>query len=114
MICQHQASPAIVVPLPTEIDLTTCEQVYDRLHAAFVSGAAVVIADFTGTWFCDCGSLHRMVTVQQRAAAHGGRLRLVIPPGNPVRRVARLTGLDLRLNIYSSVPEAVAPVVSGD
>jgi anti-anti-sigma factor len=108
MMRQGRAGSAIIVPLPAEIDLTNCEQVYDRLNAAFARGAAVVIADFTATWFCDCGSLHRLLTVQQRAASRGAQLRLVIPPGTLVRRVADLTGLDRELHMYSTTQEATA------
>lgn len=107
MTCQQGAVLAIV-PLPGEIDVTSCEQVCARVGAAFAGGAAVVLADFTATWFCDCGSLRRLLAVQQRAAAEGSQLRLVIPPGSLVRRVADLTGLDRRLHIYSSVREATA------
>ena len=67
-----------------------------------------MIADLTATWFCDCSSLRRLLAVQQRAASRGGQLRLVIPPGSPVRRVAGLTGLDGPLHIYPSVREASA------
>lgn len=108
MTCQEGADPAIVVPVGDEIDLTNCEQVLDRLDSAFASGVVVVIADFTATWFCDCSSLRRLLTAQQRAEARGGELRLVIPAGNPVRRLACLTGLDYRLHIYSSARAASA------
>jgi anti-anti-sigma factor len=81
---------------------------YDRLYAAFASGAGVVIADFTATRFCDCSALRRLLTVQRRAVAQGGQLRLVIPSGSLVRRVAVLTGLDGQLHIYLSVREAAA------
>jgi anti-anti-sigma factor len=104
--CQQGACPAIVVPLPAEIDLTNREQVYDRLYVAFACGVAVVIADFTATGFCDCGSFRGLCTMRQRVADQGGQLRLVIPPGSAVRRVADLTGLDHRVHIYSSVREA--------
>lgn len=90
MTSQRGASPAVIVPLADEIDLTNSEQVYDRLCAAFGSGPEVIIADFTATWFCDCGSLRRLLTVQRRAAAQGSQLRLVIPPGSPVRRQGRV------------------------
>jgi anti-anti-sigma regulatory factor len=99
---------AIVVPLAAEIDLTNYELAYDRLYTALVSGAAVVIADFTPTWFCDCASLRRLLAVQQQAAAQGRQLRLVIPPGSPVRRLADLLGLDGQPHIYASRCEASA------
>jgi anti-anti-sigma factor len=107
MTCPRGA--CTVVPLAAEIDLVNCEQVYDRLYAAFVSGAAVVIADFTATSFCDCASLRRLLTVQRRAAAQGAQLRLVIPPGNPVRRLAELIGVAGQLHIYPCMGEAVGP-----
>jgi len=106
MSCEQEAGTAVVVPLAGEIDLTNCESVYDRLYAAFVSGPAVVIADFTATWFCDCASLRRLLAVQQRAEARGARLRLVIPPGSPVRRLAELTDMNGQLHMYPSMREA--------
>jgi len=108
MTCQRETGPAVVVRLATEIDLTNNDRVYDRLYAAFACGAGVVVADFTTTWFCDCASLRRLLTVQQLAAARGGQLRVIIPAGSVVHRVANLTGLDQLLDIYPSVPEATA------
>jgi anti-anti-sigma factor len=108
MVCQQRANPAVVVPLAAEIDLTNNEQIYNQLYAAFVSGAAVVIADFTATSFCDCSSLRRLLAVQCRAAARGGQLRLVIPLGSPVRRLADLMDMNGRLHIYPSMHEASA------
>jgi anti-anti-sigma factor len=106
MTCQQEAGPVVVVPLAGEIDMVNCEQVYDRLYAAFVSGATVVIADFTSTSFCDCASLRRLLAVQRRAAAQGAQLRLVIPPGNPVQRLAELLGVNGRLHVYPGMHEA--------
>jgi anti-anti-sigma factor len=105
---RNETGPPVVVPLAAEIDLTNCELACGRLCAAFAVGAAVVIADLTTTWFCDCASLRRLLAVQRQAASCGAQLRLVIPPGSPVRRLAILTGLDEPLRIYSSVREATA------
>ena len=104
--CQQGAGPAVVVPLAGEIDMVNCEQVYDQLYAAFVSGATVVIADFTATSFCDCASLRRLLAVQRRAAVQGAQLRLVIPPGHPVQRLAELLDVNGRLHIYPGMQEA--------
>lgn len=103
-----QKAAAVVVPLAAEIDLTNSERACGRLTTAFAGGAAVVIADLTSTRFCDCASLRRLLTVQQRAASGGGQLRFVIPAGSPVHRLAGLTGLDEPLHIYPSVREATA------
>jgi anti-anti-sigma regulatory factor len=60
---QLTGSTPVIVALPAEIDLSNAEQVYDQLAAALASGAAVVIADFTGTRFCDCACLNRLLRV---------------------------------------------------
>ena len=99
-----QSVPAIVT-LPAEIDLTNQEGVYDRLDAAFASGAPVVIADFTATTFCDCSSLRGLLAVQERAASRNAQLWLAIPPGTTARRVAELIGLDRRLPVYPNLSE---------
>ncbi|MDQ2813243.1 MAG: STAS domain-containing protein [Actinomycetota bacterium] len=108
MIPHLAARSAVVVRLVTEIDLTNREQMYDRLYAALALGAPVVIADFSATRFCDCASLRRLIKVQERAAAYGSQLRLVIPPGSPVGRLADLIDLADRLLIYPSAREATA------
>lgn len=103
----HQGSElTIVVPVPAEVDLTSCAQFHDRLRAAFACGASLVIADFTATLFCDCACLRGLIAVQQQAAVRGGQLRLAMPSGSQVRRVASLLGLDRWLPVYASTDEA--------
>jgi anti-anti-sigma regulatory factor len=43
----------MVVKLPAEMDITNAADVRDELLTAVESGAAVVIADMTGTTFTD-------------------------------------------------------------
>ena len=108
-VINHPPAPPVpvVVALPAEIDLSNQDQACDLLEAAFASGAPVVIADFTGTTFCDCSSLRRLLAVQQRAAS-AAQLRLAIPPGSPVRRLADLTGTSRRQPVYPSPGAAAA------
>ena len=103
---QLTSSTPVIVALPAEIDLSNAEQVYDQLTAALAGGAAVVIADFTGTRFCDCACLNRLLRVHNQAGGRHARLRLVIPPGAPVRETVKLLGLDQRLSVYPSTAAA--------
>lgn len=102
---QMSAAP-VIVALPAEIDFTSQERAYDELYRAFALGATVVIADLTATTFCDCSSLRRLVAVERRAAARDAELRLVIPPGGPMRRLVQLMDLDQRAAVYPSVVQA--------
>lgn len=106
MPAQDAGSTPVVVPLPAEIDLTTQDRVCDRLYAAFTSGARVVVADFTGTIFCDCSSLRAVLAVRGRAAARNAQLVFAIPPGGPVHRLAQLMGLDRLVRVYPGAGEA--------
>ena len=103
----------VIVALPAEIDLSNAEQVYDQLSAALVSGAAVVIADFAGTRFCDCACLNRVLRVHNQVGGHNAQLRLVMPPGVPVREVVKLLGLDQQLPVYASIDAAQADLERG-
>ena len=105
---QLTGSRPVIVALPAEIDLSNAEQVYDQLAAALASGAAVVIADFTGTRFCDCACLNRLLRVHNQAAGSNAQLRMVIPPGAAVRDVVKLLGLHHQLPVYASIDAAQA------
>ena len=110
---QLTGSRAVIVALPAEVDLSNAEQVYDQLSAALAGGAVVVIADFTGTRFCDCACLNRVLRVYNQAAGRNTRLRLVIPPGAPVREVVKLLGLDQQLPVYASTDAAQEDLEQG-
>lgn len=67
-IQEGQRAP-VIVTLPAEIDVCNQDGAYGQLYAAFVTGAHVVVADFSGTTFCDCSSLRRLLAVRDRAVA---------------------------------------------
>lgn len=92
--------------LPAEIDLTNADQVYDQLCAALSTGAPVIIADLTGTTFCDSSGLRRLLMARNQATARNVQLRLAILPGGAVRRVAELHGLDQLMPVYPSTDQA--------
>lgn len=102
------AGQPAVVTLPAEIDATNHSRVFDQLHAAFTSGAGVVVADLTGTTFCDSASFRILTRADREASGHGVQLRLAITPGGIVTRMLQLLDLDRQLNTYPGVGAAVA------
>ena len=102
------ADPAVIVVLPREIDVTNASQVADMLRGQPVAGGAVVIADLTGTDFCDSAGIRTLTLAHQRAEAGGTELRLAVTAGGPVMRVLELLELVRLLQIYRSVEAAVA------
>ena len=54
-----------VVPLPAEIDLNNAEAVSELIGAALEPGVTVVVADLTGTAFCDSSGLRYLLLAQE-------------------------------------------------
>ena len=95
-------SPA-VVSLPAEIDITNAGEVLVRVTGAFAPGVTVVIADLTGTRFCDSAGLRHLLLAHREAARAGVQLRLVIPPDGAVGRITELTGISRFVAVYPTL-----------
>jgi anti-sigma B factor antagonist len=96
----------IVVTLPGEIDLANAARVGEELNAAFGPGVGIVIADMSGTRFCDTSGIHALVMAHQRAKANDIEFRMVVPPGE-IRRVLEILHLDTVLAIYPRLDVAL-------
>ena len=103
----------VIVTLPAEIDMANECGVSQQLGAALASGAMVIVADMTGTRFCDSMGLRALVLAHKQAAAHHADLRLVITSAN-VLRVMAITKLDTILRIYPSLDAAQVTAFSGE
>lgn len=94
-----------VVAFPGQVDISNVDQLRDRLLAVINRGAAVLIADMTGTASCDHAGVEAIARACQRAAIGGTRVRLAVTaPG--VRRVLAIEGLDRMVPIYPSLEAA--------
>jgi anti-anti-sigma factor len=97
----------VVVKLPAEIDMANADHISRQLGAAFAPGPVAVIADLTGTTFCDSIGIRVLVLAHQQAAANGTELRLLLSCPS-VLRIMEVLGVDAVLPIYHSMPEALA------
>ena len=89
-----------VVTLPAEIEQDSAEPAadgadsvvegvspaYRALCEAVASGAQVVVADLTGTTFCDYPAFRQLVAIHHLAATSDVQLRLAMPADGTVRR----------------------------
>jgi anti-anti-sigma factor len=98
----------VVVTLPAEIDFTVAEEVTDQICAAFAPGVTAVAADLTATTFCDSSGIRHLLLASERASATGVQLRFAVPPGGPVQRVLKLTGVHRVLAVYPTLDGALA------
>ncbi len=106
------AGPLAVVALPEHIDASNSGEIREELLAVINRGAAVLVADMSGTLSCDHGGADALVRAHHRAAVSGCQLRLVVS-APIVRRVLDANGLDRLVSIYPSVEAALAHGVPG-
>ena len=102
-----QARP-VVVTLPAEIDITNAEAIGEALSFAIVRSAGIVIADMTGTRFCNSSGISMLVQAHRQAAANHAELRLVVLSA-AVLHALTLVRMDFLLPIYTSLDAALAP-----
>jgi anti-sigma B factor antagonist len=95
----------VVVKLPAEVDFSNQGLVQATFASALASRPKLVVADGTGTGFCDCAAIHALITAHHKAVAAGAQLRVVITDAL-VRRVLELTGADQILLVYPSLVDA--------
>jgi anti-sigma B factor antagonist len=98
----------VVVTLPAEIDISNAGRVGDELCAALAPGISTVIADMTGTRFCDSSGISMLVMAYRKATASNVELRLVAVT-TEVLRALTLVRIDHLLPVYPSLAEALKP-----
>jgi anti-anti-sigma factor len=96
-----------VVAFPGQIDVSNVDQLRDRLLSVINRGAAVLVADMTGTLSCDHAAMDAIARAYQRAVVSGTQLRLVVT-APVIRRVLGIEGLDRLVSIYPSLEAAAA------
>jgi anti-anti-sigma factor len=96
-----------MVVLPVEIDSCCADVVSSGLAAALGEGTSVVVADLSGTGFCDSSGVRALVAFHKLAVAHGTEVRLVVP-SPAVLRIFELMGADQVLSVYATLGSAMA------
>ena len=69
-----------------------------------------MIANMSGTNFCDSSGIHALVMAYKKAQATNTRFRVVVPPGE-VRHVLEIVHLDTVLALY---PRLETALLDGD
>jgi anti-sigma B factor antagonist len=96
-----------VVTAPGEIDVTNAAALRAALLEAATRGRGAMVADMSGTHFCDSAGLNVLVRAHKRARAEGGELLLVVP-ATTVLRIFAITGIDRIIPNFSSLEDALA------
>ena len=95
-----------VVVAPPEIDITNADGFRVTLLEASAAANSVLVVDLSGTDFCDSMGLNVLVREHERAEAAGGAVFLAAP-GEAVRRIFQVTGIDRFLRTSPSLDAAL-------
>jgi len=101
----EQYGRAAVIHAAPELDLVTRDSfaaVLDRTSEQHTDPVVVSLANCT---YVDSTALNVLIAMNKRI---GSRLSVVIPPGNPCRRVFDICGMANVMRISSTVDEALA------
>lgn len=101
----RRAGGTVLIVLPVEIDMTNAHEVGAELTRALGPGPQTLVADMTGTVFCDSAGVQMLVRARQQAAEGGADLRLAVSAPQ-VLRVLELTGADQVIATYPDVAAA--------
>lgn len=96
-----------VIVMPAEAGHADTSRVSAAVIAALAFDTAAVVADFTGTRFCDSAGIAGLLAAARLADAFHITLRLVVPP-DAVTRVFGLAGVDQALPVYPTLSEALS------
>lgn len=98
----------VVVSATGQVDSHTADDLGEQLAGAYAEEAGgPVVVDLTGVDFLASIGLSLLVEYHLLGVRRGRPLRVVAPARNPLRAL-RATMLDQTLELYRSVPEALA------
>ena len=97
----------VVVVLPSEIDVTNCDEVFDQLAEVLTPGVSTVVADMMATSFCDSSGVHAIMRAYENAAARDITMRLAVSRESSVHRVLELIGAARLMPVYSTLEDAL-------
>lgn len=104
--------PTLVVRLPAQLDESNAGAARASLLAAADRRPHVLIADLSGTRWCDWAGAGALASAFSSALAGGTELRLVATD-EYVRRVISLNGLDRMMSVSADVTAASAAPPGG-
>lgn len=101
----EQYGRAAVIHAAPELDLVTRDSFAAILERTSEEHPSTVVVSLEQCTYVDSTALNVLIAVSKRI---GPRLSVVIPPGNPCRRVFDICGMGSVMHISSSIDEALA------
>jgi anti-anti-sigma factor len=98
-ISGERRSPTVAIV--GEIDISNVSDIRAAIEPT-IADAAVLVVDLSGTTFLDSAGTALLLEIADRLRTTRRDVFLIIPEDAPIRRLAKLTGLDAQVPVLSS------------
>ena len=109
---EAQEGEAIVARVAGEIDSVTSGELRDGLSRRLTNTAPGLILDLSEATYVDSAGIEFLFDLAQRLRTRGQYLRLVVPPGAPMRRVFDLCGVESVIDMHPTFDDALRSTAS--
>jgi anti-anti-sigma factor len=98
----------LVAQLGGEIDMANAAHVRDELLASVPNDALALVIDLSTCRYLDSAGIEVLFDLSRRLGRRRQQLRLVVPPGSPLRRVIELTEVASVAPVHEGLDSALA------
>jgi anti-anti-sigma factor len=107
-IVVERRGASVVAHVSGEIDLTNAGYLRDQLLDSTPNDALALVIDISGCRYLDSAAIEVLFDLSRRLARRRQELRLVMPPGSPLKRVIELTEIGSAAPVYESLDTALS------
>jgi anti-anti-sigma factor len=98
----------VVGRISGEVDMSNATYVREQLLTSMPNDALALVLDLTGCRYLDSAAIEVLFEMSRRLRRRRQELRIVVPPGSPLRRVIELTEVHTAAPVHESLDEALA------
>ncbi len=107
-IAVERRGGSVVAHLGGEIDMTNAAYVREQLLDSMPNDAIALVIDISSCRYLDSAAIEVLFDLSRRLARRRQELRLVMPPGSPLRRVIELTEVHTAAPVHDSLDSALS------
>ena len=90
-----------IAQAPTDIDLANAAAIGEHLAATVPRDVTTLNLDLSRTRYLDSAGIDMLLMLDDRLRRRRQKLRLLVTPASPIRRLLQVTGLDQTLQIHA-------------
>jgi anti-anti-sigma factor len=98
----------IVGRLSGEVDMSNASYVREQLLASMPNDALALVIDLSACRYLDSAAIEVLFDLSRRLRRRRQELRIVLPPGSPLRRVIELTEVHTAAPVHESLDSAIS------